>query len=41
MSVNTAPSPKSSGLSIDLWAVIVAFLFAAFVRTGVLKHIPW
>jgi hypothetical protein len=28
-------------LSFDTWAIIVAFLLAAFVRTGILKHIPW
>ncbi len=43
MSTTATPSPKSSGLrlSIDVWAVIIAFLLAAFVRAGVLKHIPW
>lgn len=28
-------------LSLDTWAVLVAFLLALLVRTGVLKHIPW
>ena len=28
-------------LSLDTWAVMVAFLLALLVRTGVLKHIPW
>ncbi len=28
-------------LSLDVWAVIAAFLLAAFVRSGVLKHVPW
>lgn len=27
--------------SLDTWAVLVAFLLALLVRTGVLKHIPW
>ena len=29
------------GLSLDVWAVITAFLLALLVRTGVLKHVPW
>ncbi len=28
-------------LSLDTWAVLVAFLLALLVRTGVFKHIPW
>jgi hypothetical protein len=28
-------------LSLDVWAVIAAFALAAFVRAGVLKHVPW
>ena len=28
-------------LSLDTWAVLVAFLLALLVRTGVLKHVPW
>jgi len=28
-------------LSLDAWAVLVAFLLALLVRTGVFKHIPW
>jgi hypothetical protein len=28
-------------LSLDTWAVLVAFLLALLVRTGALKHIPW
>lgn len=28
-------------LSLDTWAVLVAFLLTLLVRTGVLKHIPW
>ena len=31
----------SSCLSLDGWAVLIAFAIAAFVRLGVLKHIPW
>ena len=27
--------------SLDTWAVLVAFLLALLVRTGVFKHIPW
>ena len=28
-------------LSLDTLAVLVAFLLALMVRTGVFKHIPW
>ena len=28
-------------VSLDTWAVLVAFLLALLVRTGVFKHIPW
>jgi hypothetical protein len=28
-------------LSLDAWAVLVAFLLALLVRTGAFKHIPW
>jgi hypothetical protein len=28
-------------LSLDAWAVIFAFVLAALVRFGVLKHISW
>ena len=28
-------------LSVDTWAVLVAFLLALLVRTGVFKHISW
>jgi hypothetical protein len=29
------------GFSLDVWAVITAFLLALLVRVGVLKHVPW
>jgi hypothetical protein len=32
---------KSRGLSVDTWAVLLAFALAALVRAGVFKHIPW
>ena len=38
------PKPRSSSglrLSLDTWAVIAAFLLAAIVRAGILKHVPW
>jgi len=28
-------------LPLDTWAVLVAFLLALLVRTGVFKHVPW
>jgi hypothetical protein len=36
-----APAATQQGLSLDVWAVITAFLLALLVRVGVLKHIPW
>jgi hypothetical protein len=43
MSANSSLTPRFSRLrlSLDVWAVITAFLLAAFVRAGVVKHIPW
>ena len=32
---------KARRLSIDTWAVLLAFVLAALVRAGVFKHIPW
>jgi hypothetical protein len=28
-------------LSLDTWAVLLAFLLALLVRIGVFKHVPW
>jgi hypothetical protein len=28
-------------LSLDAWAVFIAFALAGFVRFGILRHIPW
>jgi hypothetical protein len=28
-------------LSLDAWAVLAAFVLAAFVRFGIVKHVPW
>ena len=28
-------------LSLDTWALLVDFLIALLIRTGVFKHIPW
>ena len=37
-----SPAPAQPfRLSLDGWAVLIAFALAAFVRFGVLKHIPW
>jgi hypothetical protein len=30
-----------AGLSLDVWAVLLAFVLAVLVRAGVLKTIPW
>ena len=37
----TAKNGSRWKLSLDTWAVLVAFLLALLVRTGVFKHIPW
>jgi hypothetical protein len=37
---NSQPVRRRS-LSLDAWAVTAAFVLAALVRTGLLKHIPW
>ena len=36
-----ATKPSGFRLSLDTWAVIAAFLLAAIVRAGILKHVPW
>jgi hypothetical protein len=36
-----APVPSKSRISIDTWAVIIAFLVVVLVRSGILKTIPW
>lgn len=36
-----AVAVKQRGVSIDSWAVLLAFVLAALVRAGVFKHIPW
>jgi hypothetical protein len=33
--------PKKFKLSLDSWAVIVAFLAALLIRAGVIAHVPW
>jgi hypothetical protein len=38
---NVAAPAKPRGFSIDVWAVLLAFVLAALVRAGVFKHIPW
>jgi hypothetical protein len=32
---------KTTGLSLDGWAVAIALLLAGLVRLGVLKHVAW
>lgn len=32
---------KRAWMSVDAWAVLIAFTLAALVRAGLLKHIPW
>jgi len=41
-SVTTASEPaKKRALSLDTWAVIVAFLLALAVRFGIVSSVPW
>lgn len=32
---------KRQGISLDTWAVILAFALALLVRYGILKQVPW
>jgi hypothetical protein len=42
MSVNAvALDSRKKWLSIDTWAVIIAFGAALLIRAGVFKHVPW
>jgi hypothetical protein len=34
-------TPRKRWLSLDTWAVLLAFALAALVRAGVFKHVPW
>jgi len=34
-------SSKGGGVSLDVWAVIVALLLALAVRFDILKNVPW
>ncbi len=38
---NHEKANKPWKLSLDSWAVVLAFLAALLVRTGIFKHIPW
>ena len=35
------PTTPPSRLSLDVWAVIIAFTLTALVRFGVITRIPW
>ena len=44
MSTDTSTTPHASNgtsLSLDTWAVIVAFLLAMAVRFGIFENVPW
>jgi hypothetical protein len=41
MPTETAKKRKLPALSIDSWAVALAFALAVLVRAGLFKHIPW
>ncbi len=32
---------RESWLTLDVWAVLLAFVLAALVRFGVLQHVGW
>ena len=36
-----SPVPSKPRLSVDTWAVIIALVAVALIRTGILKAIPW
>lgn len=36
-----SPVPSKSRISVDTWAVIIAFLVVILIRAGILKTIPW
>lgn len=40
-SVGAASKGNKRGLTLDWWAVLLAFVLALLVRVGVLQHIPW
>jgi len=35
------PKNKPTGLSLDSWAVLLAFVLALAVRFGLLPKVPW
>ena len=37
----TVGTIRRRGLSLDGWAVLLAFALAALVRAGLFKHVPW
>jgi hypothetical protein len=39
--MSPSPDPSKSRISVDTWAVIIAFLVVVLIRTGILKTIPW
>ena len=39
--MSPSPVPSKSRISVDTWAVIIAFLVVVLIRTGILKTIPW
>ena len=33
--------PDKRGVTLDVWAVLLAFVLALLVKAGALQHIPW
>jgi hypothetical protein len=38
---SAAATKSGFGLTLDWWAVLLAFLLAVLVKLGVLQHIGW
>jgi len=39
--VKTQADKAGSWLTLDVWAVLLAFVLALLVWTGILQHVPW
>jgi len=40
-SSNEATKKRTTWLTVDVWAVLLAVVLAVLVRFGVLQHVPW
>jgi hypothetical protein len=39
--MSQSPVSFKSRISVDTWAVIIAFVVVVLIRAGILKTIPW